>query len=243
LVHPALGSHVISARAIDSLGITNISAGVTVTVGAKNSPLGDWEVTISGADKGAQFLTFEDDFTANGFGIRFKKFGLEDVTGHWGFTNKPTGQVTGSFIEQTGTTTNWTGPFLGPVKSLKSLSGAVKTTALGTFHWKGIPATTFPDLSGTWTGVVKVVKTATAMSYRIGANANDAAVFDIATSDAPGTVVGQLLVTSRDKVYGSVMFEGKQLRLSGTYSAAHASLTLKGTDETAEKVFVKLFKQ
>jgi PKD repeat protein len=240
LVNPTLGSHVISARTSDTLGATNISVGVTVTVGAKNSPLGDWEVTISGADKGAQFLTFEDDFSASGFGIRLKTFGLEDVSGHWSFNAK--GQVTGPFFEETGITTNWSGTLLGTVKSLKSLSGTVPTSA-GTFHWKGIPATTFPDLSGDWTGLVTVVKSSTGISYTITNNATDSAVFDIATSDAPGTVVGQLLVTSRNSVYGYVTFEGKPITVSGTFSAARSSLTLKGTDDTAEKVAIKLFKQ
>lgn len=239
LHNPTLGSHVISARASDTLGVTNISAGVTITVGAKNSPLGDWEVTISGGDKGVQFLTFEDDFSASGFGIRLKTFGLDDVSGHWGFDAK--GRVTGPFLEQTGSTTNWTGTLLGPVKSLKSVSGTVPTTTLGTFHWKGIPATTFPDLSGTWTGLVTVVKTATSVSYAITNNANDSAVFDIATSAAPGTVVGQLLVTSRNKVYGYVTFGGEQITLSGNFNAARLSMTLRGTDATAEKVAVRLF--
>jgi hypothetical protein len=241
LVHPTLGTHMLTVRASDTFGVTNISAGTTITVGAKNSPLGDWEVTISGADKGAQFLTFEDDFSASGFGIRLKTFGLDDVSGHWGFN--PKGQVTGPFIEQTGATTNWTGMLLGPVRSLKSLSGAVPTTALGTFHWRGVPATTFPDLSGTWTGLVTVVRTApAAVSYVFSANANDSAVFDIATSADSGTVVGQLLVTSRNKVYAYVTVGGKQLRLSGTFSAVRGTLTLRGTDATAERVAVKIFR-
>lgn len=241
LVHPALGTHVITARVTDTLGLTNISAGATITVGAKNSPLGDWEVTISGADKGAQFLTFEDDFTASGFGIRLKTFGLDDVSGHWGVNSK--GQVTGPFVEQTGSTTNWTGTFLGPAKSLKTVTGVVKTTALGTFHWRGIPATTFPGLSGTWTGLVTVVRTAPmAVSYVFSANARDSGVFDIATTAEPGTVVGQMLVTSRNKVYGYVTSGGKQLQLSGTFSAARVSLTLRGKDSSAETVSVKLFR-
>ena len=243
LFNPTLGNHSITARATDALGATNTSPAVTITVGAKNSPLGDWEVTIRGADKGAQFLTFEDDFSASGYGIRLKGFGLDDVSGQWGFNAK--GQVTGPFVEQTGGATNWTGTFLGPVKSLKNLRGAVPTTAFGTFHWKGVLATAFPDLSGTWTGLVTVVKTSAAASYLITSNANDAAVFDIATSADPGTVVGQLLVTSRNKVYGYVTFDGELITLSGTFTAARPSLILKGADETetSEKISVKIFKQ
>jgi T5SS/PEP-CTERM-associated repeat protein len=248
-VGSTFSNYTIMARVTDTLGVTNVAA-ATITVGAKNSPLGDWEVTISGADKGAQFLTFEDDFTASGYGIRLKTFGLDDVTGHWGFkTNNTKGQVTGPFVEQTDGTTNWTGVFLGPVKSLKNLSGAVPATnaldhSLGTFHWRGVPATASLDLSGTWTGLVTVARTpAASVSYQFSTNANDSAVFDITTNTPPGTVVGQLLVTSKNKVYAYVTFDGKQLRLSGTYSAVHHSLTLRGKDETGETVSVKIFKQ
>ncbi len=209
-------------------------------VGAKNSPLGDREITISGADRGAQFLTFSDDFTASGVGIRLKTFGLDEVSGRWGFNAK--GQVTGPFIEETGSTTNWSGMALGTARSLKSLNGTVPT-ALGIFHWRGIPATTFPDLSGTWTGLVTVVRTPPAsVSYVFRAGANDAAVFDVATSADPGTVVGQLLVTSKNKVYAYVTFDGKQIRLSGTFSAARNTLTLRGTDAAAETVSIKISK-
>jgi PKD repeat protein len=238
-VHPALGSHVIMARATDALGATNISSTTTIIVGTKNSPLGDWEVTISGADRGAQFLTFNDDFTAGGFGIRLKTFGLDEVSGHWGVNAK--GQVTGPFIEETGSTTNWSGMLVGPVKSLKSLSGALPTAATGTFHWRGVPATTFPDLGGTWTGQVTVVRTPpVAVSYIFSANASDSAVFDIATSADPGTIVGQLLATSKNKVFAYISSDGKQLRLSGAFSAARRTLTLRGTDATAERVSVRI---
>jgi hypothetical protein len=235
---PTPGSHVLSARAIDSLGLTNVSADVTITVGTKKSLLGDWEVTISGADKGAQFLTLKDDFSASGIGIRLKTFGLDAVSGHWGFDAK--GRVTGPFVEQTGSTMNWTGTLSATVKSLKSVSGILTTTS-GTFRWKGLPATTFPDLSGTWTGLVTVVKTATPVSYVITNNASDSGVFDIATTAAPGTVVGQLLATSRNRVYGYVMVGGQQITLSGNFSAARHSMTLKGTSTNGAKVAIKIF--
>ncbi len=241
LVNPALGSHVITARATDALGATNTSQSAMIMVGAKNSPLGDWEVTISGEDKGAQFLTFNDDFTASAFGIRLKTFGLDEVSGHWEFNAK--GQVTGPFIEETGSTTNWSGTLLGLVKSQKSLSGTLATAASGTFHWRGIPATTSPDLSGMWTGLVMVVRSpATPVNYLFSTNANDSAVFDIAESADPGTVVGQALVTSRNKVYAYVTFDGKQLRLSGAFSATRHTLTLRGTDAAAETVSVRISK-
>jgi len=241
LFNPTPGSHTLTARATDTLLAVNTSAAVTITNGVKNSPLGDWEVTIRGADKGAQFVTFQDDFSASGFGIRLKNFGLDDVTGRWGINTK--GQVTGPFVEQTDGATNWTGTLLGPVRSLKSLSGAIPTTTFGTFHWRGIPATILPELSGLWTGLVTVVRTQPEpVRYIFSANASDFAVFDIATSADPGTVVGQLLVTSRNRVYAYVTFGGKQFRLSGAFSATRGSLTLRGTDASAERVIIKIFR-
>ena len=224
LHNPTLGSHVISARASDTLGVTNISAGVTITVGAKNSPLGDWEVTISGTDKGAQFLTFEDDFSASGYGIRLKPFGVDDVSGTWGFGAK--GRVIGPFIEQLGSTTNWNGTLTAKVKSLKSLGGLVTTTNSGVFRWRGAPATTFPDLSGTWTGVVTIMKAPTSVSYAIRTNANDSAVFDVTTTINTNTVIGQLIATSRNAVYGYVTTGGTNITMSGKFSAKKGELDL-----------------
>ena len=239
-IHPALGRHTLTVVATDTHLLTTTSAVVAITVGAKNSPLGDWEVAISGADKGAQFLTFADDFSASGHGIRLKAFGLDDVSGQWSLNAK--GQVTGPFVGQILGVTDWGGTLLGTAKSAKSVGGTVPTSAFGTFHWNGVPAKTFPDLSGTWTGLVTVARTSTPLSYLITSNSNAAAVFDVATSADQGIVVGQLLVTSRSKVYGYVTVDGKSITLSGTFKEAHPSLTLKGTDETAEKVLVTIFR-
>jgi hypothetical protein len=79
-----------------------------------------------------------------------------------------------------------------------------------------------------------------AVRYIFSANASDSAVFDIATSADPGTVVGELLVTSKNKVYAYVTFDGKQVRLSGTFNAVRHTLTLRGTDAAAKTVSVKL---
>jgi hypothetical protein len=226
------------ARVTDTLGASNTSPSITINVGAKNSPLGSWEVTVSGADKGAQFVTFKDDFTASGFGIRLKMFGLEDVSGHWGFNAK--GQITGAFLEQTLGSTNWSGTLLGTAKSLRSVSARVPTTAPSSYHWKGIAATSFRDLSGTWTGLVTVVKTAAPVSYVLSPNTNNPAVFDIVTSTAPGTVVGQLLVTSHNRIYGYVTFSGKPVTMSGSFNLRKFTMTLKGADIAGEKVGIQI---
>jgi PKD repeat protein len=239
LFNPTLGTHSITARATDALGATNTSTAVTITVGARNSPVGNWEVTVSGADRGAQFLTFKDDFSASGFGIRLKQFGLENVSGHWGFTTK--GRVTGRFLEEAGNVTNWNGTLLGPVRSLRSVNGTVGTTAAGNFHWRGITATTFRDFGGTWTGLVTVARTPAApVSYLFSHDANNPSVFDIATSADPGAVVGQLLVTSRNRIYAYVTYGGKPVTMSGLFNIRRLAMNLNGTSNTGERVKVRI---
>ena len=238
LVNPTLGNHVITARATDALGATNTSPTTTITVGAKNSPVGDWEVTISGADRGAQFLTFEDDFSASGYGIRLKSFGLDDVSGHWGFDTR--GRVTGPFFEVTGNVTNWNGTLLGPARSARLVTAAVPTT-LGTFHWRGIVATTYHDLSGTWTGLVTVARTpAEPVSYVFSPNTNDSGVFDIATTADPGIVVGQVLVTSRNRIFGYVTFNSKQVTISGLVNVRKLTMNLNGTSNDGARVRIRI---
>jgi sugar lactone lactonase YvrE len=235
-----LGTHILTAVAIDTLLSSNISSVATITVGAKNSPVGIWEVTVSGADKGVQFLRFQDDFSAIGFGFRLKTFGLADVSGHWGFNS--VGAVTGPFIEETLGTTNWRGTLLGATKYLKGFTATVSTDS-ETFRWKGAPATITEDVSGPWTGVITVVKTATVVNYVINSNSDESGILDIATNDDPSTTIGKLLVTSHSKVYGYVTFNGKSYSCSGTFNAVRHALTLKGKSETGEKISVKIYKQ
>jgi len=118
---------------VTPFGVTNISRRRDITVGAKNSPLAIGSHDQR-ADKGAQFLTFEDDFSASGYGIRLKDVGLDDVLGHWGFDAK--GQDNRAVCRADRHHDELTGTLLGPVKSFKSISGAA-ANRLGTFHWKG----------------------------------------------------------------------------------------------------------
>jgi PKD repeat protein len=237
---PAFGSHILAARAIDGLGMTNTSAVITITVGGKNSPLGDWEVTVSGKDKGLGFLTFSDDATASGYEIRLGTFGLDTLSGAWDFDAKS--NLTGLFIEQLGGTTNWTGTLAGKAKSLKSVSASV-TTSNGVYKWKGVPATTFPDLSGMWTGQVTVAKIAAGVGYAITTNATNAGVFDVAALTATNAVIGRFIVTSRGKMDGYITIASKQTILSGTFRASKSSVSLKGRNEDGVLVEVRIAKE
>ena len=77
-----------------------------------------------------------------------------------------------------------------------------------------------------------------ALSFSL--NANDSGVFDIATSAAPGTVVGQLLITSLNKIYGYIAIGSKQVTISGAFNLKKSTMSLKGTDNTGDKVSIQL---
>ena len=189
------------------------SALITVTGSAKSSVVGDWQVTVSGADKGIAFLTFSNNATATGYGIRLKTFGLDTISGTW--SNDAKGKLTGSFIEKLGSATNWTGALLGSAKTDKSLSASI-VTSNAVYKWKGVPATDFPDLSGTWSGQVTIAKSPSNVLYAITANATNSAVFDVARTTT-NTVIGQFIATSKDAVTGFLPISSNQTTLSGKF--------------------------
>jgi PKD repeat protein len=192
-------------------------AGLIVVTGiAKNSVVGDWEITVSGADKGIGFVTFSNNATATGYEIRMKTFGLDMLSGTW--SNDAKGKLVGSFIERLGNATNWTGALVGSAKTDKSLSTSIITNgaAKAGFKWKGIPATDFPDLSGTWSGQVTIAKSPSNVLYAITANATNSAVFDVARTTT-NTVIGQFIATSKDAVTGFLPISSNQTTLSGKF--------------------------
>src|SRR5437016_2433869 len=52
------------------------------------SPVGSWQVTVLGSDRGIAVMTFSNDFTVSGYGITRKQFGLFTLTGNWAFNSK-----------------------------------------------------------------------------------------------------------------------------------------------------------
>jgi hypothetical protein len=86
------------------------------------------------------------------------------------------------------------------------------------------------------------VKAPTSVSYAIRTNGTDSAVFDVTTTGNTNAVIGQLIETSREVVYGYVTVGGTNITMSGKFNQKKDSLTFKGTDTTADKVSIQLFK-
>ncbi|HUJ09511.1 MAG TPA: PKD domain-containing protein [Verrucomicrobiae bacterium] len=197
---------------------------IDVIGNGKSSPLGDWEVKIRGADRGFAYLTFSNNATATGFGIRRKEFGLDILSGDWGITNK--GKLSGTIVEQLTGATNWTGILHGLARTDKRITTRIVTATNGVFRWIGIPASSNVDLTGTWTGLVTVAKTITTNAYAITMDVtNSTAVFNVAGATATNTIIGQFIVTSRDAMAGYLAIDTNQTTLLGRFKVKESKTT------------------
>ena len=118
-----------------------------------NSPVGTWEVALSGADRGTAYVTFEADHEFTAYGLRSGAAGLFTLAGVWSVDDR--GRLTGSYTETTqgaaasGTLTGKVAP--------KKIGGTIASSH-GIFSFKAKPEAATPDFSGTWTAVVAIGK-------------------------------------------------------------------------------------
>lgn len=207
------------------------------------SPVGSWEVIISGADRGTSMMTFSNDLSVSGYGILRKQFGLFTLTGHWGFDTN--GNVVVAYLQ-----------------SLNGVDTAVSFTARvlhsGRFHakgtgtggalqFKGAIVSDFPNLSGSWTAAVKRRGKSLHETYTITASTNFPAVFDV-TGDGLGdtgsfTLTGAIIAASNNKLNASIDrtfgVDTQRSALYGRFKPKKPELDLKGVDDTDAHLSIK----
>ncbi|MEK7951295.1 hypothetical protein [Luteolibacter soli] len=129
---------------------------------APTSPVGTWEVALSGADQGTAYVTFEDDHDFTAYGLSRESLGLFTLSGTW--TIDGAGQLTGSYTETinggavTGTLT--------AKLAAKSITGSIAATN-GNFTFKAKPETVTQNLAGSWSGISAVGKNRLPEIYQI----------------------------------------------------------------------------
>jgi hypothetical protein len=128
------------------------------------SPVGTWEVNLSGADQGIAYVTFEEDNDFTAYGVSAESFGLFTLSGTWAVDDK--GLLTGSYTELINGE-DVTGTISGKVTA-KKLSGRISATN-GDFKFAGAPEKETQSLSGTWTGIAVLGKTRLSEIYQIAA--------------------------------------------------------------------------
>lgn len=201
------------------------------------SPVGSWQVTILGTDKGTAMMTFSNDFTVSGYGITRRQLGFFTLAGTWRFNKK--GDVVVAYVQtldNVGTGFTFTAHLL---RAGKFRAKGVSTNH-GRFHFTGEQPQDLPDLSGPWTAVVHRSGKTLIEQYTITPATNFPAVFDITgqglSDTASFTLTGAIIATSHNQLNASIdrtfTTVTQRSSLSGTLKPAKPQMRLTGVDDT-----------
>jgi len=196
-----------------------------------------WEVTTSGANAATLCLSFNEDSTVSGYGIRADCAGVFSFSGTWQSTGAR--GILASMNEDSGCG-ELSLSLSGTVKMGRSLKARVTDGSI-TRTWSGVPVSVFPDLSGQWLGEVqdKKLGVMTTTDYDFIARIASPGVFDIIdlTTD---NVVGSAVVTSRNQVRAHVVVGGRDSSLTGKFNPRKGMVVLKGVDVARHKTTIQM---
>ena len=210
----------------------------------QNSPVGKWEITITGANKGAAFVIFDDDFTWNGVGLRGGAYGLCELTGTWSYASSGKKVIiTGAGSEMVNSNHTWNASFSGKSTAGKKVTALVNTETGPVFKWSGKPSGSSADLSGHWVGQVSTSNVVSAADYILVRSDEESGLFEIREQtvvDSFEIVVGDAVVTSKNKLVVHVKLGGRNCILTGRYAPTKRRISLKGFDEYGQPVSITI---
>jgi hypothetical protein len=222
---------------IDYLGF-NFVGGVSSNPPAMSTNI--WEVTTSGADATTLHVSFNEDFTLGGYGIRADCAGVFNLSGTW----QPAGArgILGSMNEDSGC-----GELPLSLSATVNAGRSLKATATAgavVRKWRGVPLSSLPDLGGRWLGEAqdKKLHVTTVEGYDFVARDASPGVFDIVdiTTDS---VVGCAIVTSRNQVRAHVIVNGRDSLLTGKFNSKRRMLVLKGVNVAGHRTTIQVTQQ
>jgi hypothetical protein len=200
------------------------------------SPVGTWQVSILGSEKGTLMMTFSNNFTVSGYGITRKQFGFITLVGNWSVDSK--GDVVVAYVQ----TINGLGTsFSLTMHMLSSNRFRGKATgSSGGYRCKGEQPLSFADLSGSWNAVIKRKHKTLHESFIATVSSNYPAVFDVTgqgLSDTSSfTLSGAIIVSSHNAVNASLnrTFDAdtQDSTLSGVFKSSKSKILMDGTDDT-----------
>jgi len=118
---------------------------------ATDSPVGTWEVAVSGGASGIGYLTFNSDHSFEGYGISKTSYGLVDYEGTWEISNN---KIVGTYTEYMDGVFLSSGTYSGTAKAGTSISLAALVSGKS-YKFKGKPTVALTDISGSYTGTIK----------------------------------------------------------------------------------------
>jgi hypothetical protein len=201
------------------------------------SPVGTWQVSILGSEKGTLMMTFSNNFTVSGYGITRRQFGFITLAGNWSVDSK--GDVVVAYIQ----TVNGVGSaFTLTAHMLSSVRFRGKATgSSGGYRCKGEQPESLPDdLSGSWNAGLKRKGKPLNELFTATASSNYPAVFDVTgqgLSEAGSfTLSGTIIVSSENKVNAALDrtfgTDTQRSSLSGVFKHTQSKMVLEGNDDT-----------
>jgi hypothetical protein len=235
----ANGSYSLTTVGTEISSTQSVSAAVNITVGDAHSPLGTWELAVSGASKGTAYMTFADDFTFDGYGMVDGTFGLYTISGSWSFDAKH--QVTGGYTETLNGNDLLSGVMTAKATGGKSLKASVGAGKVSSRKLNGKPAKATADLSGTWNAVGSSAKAPFSETYTLTPSATYDHVFDLDGTGVSYSLSGSVLINSRNQLNVSTT-NGVVRSLTGKLNVKKGTASLKGSDNAGHPVKIQATK-
>ena len=211
---------------------------------APASPVGTWEVALSGADQGTAYVTFEDDNDFTGYGLSKGSLGLFTLSGTW--TVNEAGQLVGNYTE-TINGDSVTGSLTAKLTA-KAITGSIAASN-GKFTFKAKREGVTQDISGPWAGTASIAKQQLAELYQITPSALPHVYLIEGTGFSPFSgaysIVGTVLTGAKGKVElvaFSQPVEGAPgfAALRGTVNVNRKQNVLKGTHSSGAPVKIAI---
>lgn len=211
---------------------------------AEPSPVGTWEITLSGTEQGLAFATFEEDNDLTGYGLSDDAPGIFTLAGTWDIDEK--GNLTGSYI-RVADGASVTGTLTARLTG-RRITGKIAAEN-GNFSFKAKPQGSPANLTGEWEGLATQDGTSVPQSYKIAPTALPG-VFDLSGSGlslVAGVfgISGTAVIHSTGKVQLLAIrdFEDQvdiRSSLAGTVKTSRARNLLRGSDSTGSPIQVRL---
>jgi hypothetical protein len=203
------------------------------------SPVGTWQVSVLGSEKGIIMMTFSNNSTVSGYGITRKQFGFITLAGTWGYNSK--GDVVAAYVQ----TTNGVGTayaFTAHMLSVNRFRAKATSPGGAGYRCNGEQPESLPNLTGIWNAGLKRKGKPLGETFTATVSSNYLAVFDVTgtgSSEAGTfTLSGEIIASSENKVNAVINrtfgTDIQSSSLSGVFKPGHSSdqIRLQGNDDT-----------
>lgn len=204
----------------------------------QSAVLGTWDISMRGSKDGVGLVTFNEDSTLTGYGIRTDCSGVFQLSGSW--------QKGRRGILVTAIRDSDCGSVQTQLRLTVQSNGRLLAAADGSSRsrWQGDRAPTEPILDGYWFGTIRMPGTHTTSSqvYRLIPEGDLPGVFDISdgNTDAP---LGEGIVTSAHLVEAYLTINGNPAAFIGRFNSVKRILKLKTANRAARRIIIKASQQ